>query len=385
MSQSSSPTPAPKAAVTGRSAAAAPHAAQDDSLLQRARAEWRRVRRSFTVENVKQSAKTLMWVVPLTIMIWIYAEQEQIAQDGNIQVRVRLDNLDPNLVVHMTDPADGVVLVDLSGPRAALDRVEASLRGPGDSAVHVKFDNLKPGPASPQIINQIGMNDLLVKNGVNVLRCVPAQVQLDVDRLLTVDAEVVAPDGLNLDAATFDPPTIKVRGPQKLIASLQDGRERLSVTADLANQPSLKKPGNYKLADVPLVKPSEDSDLVLLTTRANAQVAVKATDVTFKFDQQPIPIWISTPQQGFEWTKYKVSLGENQTTKVPNVVVSGPVDEIKKLTDPNAPVSFHAEVSIPGSQALQGVARIRYVDLPPGVTVVSDGFNGQISYTIVPL
>jgi hypothetical protein len=395
ITQPSSPRPAAAANPPGKDApgkdapgafmrAAAPSSGRvviDNSLGFRARSEWARLRRSFTIENFKQFTKTLVWVVPLTIFIWIYAEQEQIATDTNIQIHVNLVPTDPNQVVKNLDPQNGQFLVDLQGPRAALDRVEAVFRGTDVAQIPINGSRVDPDgkPVKIPAADQIAAFDLLVKNGVNVLGSIPRDMTFQVDQLVTADATVTAPTGLNLEGSTFDPPVVQIRGPKSLIESLRASSDGLSVTADLKGFIGQKKPGTYTLKDVPLLRSVQDPDLSLLTSNVTAQMVVNATDITFPIPRG-LPIWISTPTSFPNDTK-RVDLAGNTRGFVTDVVVKGPVDKINLVKDPQ--YDIHAEISVAGVEPSPNTVKLRYVGLPDGVTVVSDKLNGEVTYTIV--
>src|ERR1051325_4762153 len=72
--------------------------------------------------------RTFLWVAPLTVAIWIYAEREQVTElnDVRVPIEVRCDNPD-RIATIVSD--DRTVAVDLSGPRANLDAVPDRLAG----------------------------------------------------------------------------------------------------------------------------------------------------------------------------------------------------------------------------------------------------------------
>src|SRR4051794_11166045 len=66
--------------------------------------EWRRIALGFTRDNVISNLKTLAYVIPLTLLIWIYAEREQVATTKDVAVPFELQSVDPDRVV--TTPQD---------------------------------------------------------------------------------------------------------------------------------------------------------------------------------------------------------------------------------------------------------------------------------------
>ena len=56
--------------------------------------------RMFTLENLSSGLKTFMWVAPLTILIWVYAEREQVVQK-EVTLPIAVKSTDPKLIVSL--------------------------------------------------------------------------------------------------------------------------------------------------------------------------------------------------------------------------------------------------------------------------------------------
>src|SRR5215212_8683287 len=69
-------------------------------------AEWIRFTNGFTRDNIVSNLKTLAWVVPLTLLIWIYAEREQVAPAKDVSVPFELTSPDPGRIVTLRPPQD---------------------------------------------------------------------------------------------------------------------------------------------------------------------------------------------------------------------------------------------------------------------------------------
>src|ERR1043165_9754775 len=72
--------------------------------------------------------KTLVWVGPLTLLIWVYAEREQSVVGPEMSVSIDVANNDPSRVVTLRGPADKNVVIQLSGPRAKIDQITPLLQ-----------------------------------------------------------------------------------------------------------------------------------------------------------------------------------------------------------------------------------------------------------------
>ena len=98
-----------------------------------AAAEWHRFASRFTREAVISNLKTLAWVVPLTLLIWIYAEREQVGTQKDVSVPFEL----------ATDPSRFVSLADTRPPQDK-NLILESARSTGKILI-VHEDNLTGG------------------------------------------------------------------------------------------------------------------------------------------------------------------------------------------------------------------------------------------------
>src|SRR3954466_15792721 len=90
--------------------------------------EFRRFTASLTRENIVSNLKTLAWVVPLTLLIWIWAEREQVQPAKDVTVPFELVSVDNNRIITNTSRDNNLVL-ELSGPQARLQELRNKLSG----------------------------------------------------------------------------------------------------------------------------------------------------------------------------------------------------------------------------------------------------------------
>src|SRR5215207_3808439 len=159
-------------------------------------ADWQRFTANFTRENVISNLKTLAWVVPLTLLIWIYAEREHVATRKDVAVPFELATIDPNLVVALTPRQDKNLILELQGPQARLQEVLQTLRG-GMMPQGLRIDiplNLTPNreheiPTLSLVQNQ----KIFTDNGVLVLGVQPSRLEVMIDQVVEREARVVKP------------------------------------------------------------------------------------------------------------------------------------------------------------------------------------------------
>src|SRR5438477_4433687 len=89
----------------------------------------RRFREAFTRDKVISNLKTLAWVIPLTLLIWVYAEREQVAPYKDEPLPFQLVSVDPTRVITLKPNQDNNLIVDLEGPQARVQQLLQQLRG----------------------------------------------------------------------------------------------------------------------------------------------------------------------------------------------------------------------------------------------------------------
>src|SRR5947209_4597412 len=82
-------------------------------------------RRSFARENLINGIKTMGWVIPLTILIWIYAEREQLVT-ATVTIHVEPRNGDRGRFITFDSAVGPRVMsirADLTGPHGRVEQV----------------------------------------------------------------------------------------------------------------------------------------------------------------------------------------------------------------------------------------------------------------------
>src|SRR6185503_12478433 len=72
----------------------------------------RRARHLFTRQQFAASLRSLAWVAPLTVLIWIYAEREQVAEYKGHTFPVEVKTSDTRSIVTLLSPSDGLITAD---------------------------------------------------------------------------------------------------------------------------------------------------------------------------------------------------------------------------------------------------------------------------------
>lgn len=284
-------------------------------------AEARRwMRQSFTRENASGALATMVWVVPLSILIWVYAAENTMS-DSPLWVDVSLVSSDPKQVLILG--SDRSVQLTLHGPQASMQQIVQELSQAGSQGLQVPVDEqLQIGSVQLNSVMLLNRAPVFIKHGVSVSACNPNKLNVFVDQLAERDVPVVLPADPNLNlTAVFDPPTVTLSGPSRAIAEA-DTAGHLSATADLSSFATLQ-PGQHTDVTVHLLAPTEGPGLKLSTQSVKATVNVREADEHLTLPS--VPIW---PCQPNILTKYRINFSPATLT---NIEVFGPHDKIALL------------------------------------------------------
>jgi hypothetical protein len=336
-------------------------------------AGWRRWTGNITREQVISNLKTLAWTIPLTLLIWIYAEREQVGTQKDISVPFELVT-DPARSVSLADtrpPQDKNLILELQGPQARLQEVKQKLSG-GNLPQGLRIEI----PSSLALNKEHSIDTLpLVQNdriftdaGVSVLSVQPSRIEVLVDQVVEREAKIVKPPSARNVDATFDPATVKVRGPLSLLtraaqASAQHEESgRLSVYANIPEE-VLRKPGKRELPDVtPLVRsPDLQDERIAIVEPEHVKATLNVRDVDEVWTIPSMTVFLTTPQGLLG--RYEVA---DFTPALKNVTVHGPKEIIDAMKQPGYEPQPKARVEI--KQADVGDKRSKTVqyDLPKG-------------------
>ena len=331
-------------------------------------------------------------MVPLTLLIWVYAEREQVKTE-TVMIPVQVVSTDPNRVVTLDDPkkSQTTITATVSGPKAKLDQVRERL---DDRSSNGPL-RIEVGPnvgVGRQRVSAVRLSDdpLFAANGVTVTSPQPESIEVYVDPVVERNVPVKPQPGFtSLQPPKFDPPTVKVRGPARV---LDEAATSLVAFASLNDRPELAGLGSGENARVEL----KDVQLTLSVRDPNVAIVGKPS-VTATAERVPLSEWtyeyvpvLVTAPFGLS-DEFKVELKE---TTVKNVTVIGPkekVDRLKELlkrTSPPPPQPKAVFEIPPDAPAGPGTATIKYdlgdleKELGPGLSIKPGGAPQTIEYTL---
>lgn len=350
--------------------------------------------------------RTMLWVAPLTVLIWVYAEREQIASVPDITIQIQVKAAATDRIATIASSSEHTLTMELEGPRVKLDALRQQLAtGLPAGGLLVTIDAATPLGAVTRRTTDLLNNDvsLFRSAGVKVTSASPSQVTINVDELVSREL-VVVPAPVPASVSTFEQPpvftpsTVRVSGPRSVLDHLtvMDESGRLAIQADLslaAGGPQmLRTPGIHELADVPLIRPRPVNSpvvpvddpgraaglLSLSAERVRATIRVRQADVTFTIPSMPVFVVAS---ESF-LSDYRPDI----PAFVTNVVVQGPPDVIAAIRagtsdrKPKALLEIGRDDLPPGRTISR---KLRY-DLPDGVTVSAEDAAREVEFTLSP-
>jgi hypothetical protein len=332
------------------------------------------VRSTFSRESYISSLKSLLWVVPLTVLIWIYAEREQVQTLNNVVIKVRSAE-DSGRVIRIMQASDSIVHADLKGPQADIEQVKEFIE---NTTVPVEVDRtLAGGEYDVDVTSLINKLPEVVNKGVTVTNCIPSTIHVSIDPIIEKEIEVKPPGDFAGSAAVFTPTQVRIRGPaSQLDRALRNGQ--LFAYADFRRfTGQLAAGGSQVLQNVPLTPPSDvnASEVTLSPVVVRAQVEVRRLE---KSDILPYATVYAAEPEAPRADQYHAKFDST----VKGIHIVGPADEVAKLVSGATPAFAIFRVDLDNTDTISQRTAPLIFDLPPGVRVAEQDKNRKITYTL---
>ena len=334
----------------------------------------RRLRQRMSWDYWRDILVTLLWVAPLTLLIWGVAEREQI-EDGEAVVRLEAISTDTTRSVRIVNPASGTFRLNFEGPRVGISKVQEDVQSSAAGGLPVTVsEGLPVGEESTVDIRQALQDVKLFRdNGVSVTSATPATMLVFVDRKVPQTWPVVVDPPLPPDLiVTIDPPSVTVFGPSRALTE-SAGRVTVRLSpAQLRQVTTTPLTFAQVLVEAPEglpQAPTIDPPRVAVTLQRQASTVVE-------YEIPTMVIKVAKPAALEDRLRVKVDRPVLQ-----NVTVMGPTDIIERLRRTEAQAWAVLDVPpgvVPGEQ--RSALRI---ELPPGVTLV--GEPPSVDYEVTEL
>jgi hypothetical protein len=260
-------------------------------------------------------------VAPLTILLWVYAEREQLVTKEDVHVRIKAlaGNPAERIVTVLSDDRD--VSLDLSGPRATLGIVRDQLaQGKAELEVLVSED---PGAEYViPLVDRLSRNDIFAQNAVRVTKVRPAWIKVKVEARTSRRLRVKAKQSI-IGKVVFEPAEVTVWGPKSLLESPAIPAEQMVAEADMSKFAN-RTPGHYE-ENVPVAFPYRNENITL-AENVRAKVDIEKTE---QVQLDPVRVLVEIPAGLLEADRQKVQT----PVTLANVLVTGSEESIRLLKE----------------------------------------------------
>lgn len=319
-------------------------------------------RETFNREQFVSALKSLVWVAPLTLLIWIYAEREQ-QDDPRAQFQVEVRSGSPGQVVRLADESGrpaATVTARLRGPKAAVGVAVENLRA--GAPVQVVIEGARqPGLHDIDILQLIERDPRLRDAGASVVECQPQMLRVEVDTLQEQELDVkVDPNVrrlLNGDPL-FDPPKVRVSAPS---SAFQKAKPQLHAVATLPQE--MLTTGRHGPVNIRVTVPGLTGPDV--TLRQSSVMATYDVGNTVEETRIPsLPVYMVITDDTAD--AYRVTYPKF----VQGVRAIGSPERIRQLEAGQLSPKPEARFSVTAADALagKGTKRLEYF-LPEGITI----------------
>ncbi len=334
---------------------------------------------------LKEFLRTFVWAAPLTVLLWLWADREQVTSLSDVTVPISVRTSDPTRLGTLASPADRLVVVKLEGRRSRLEALREKIAASGSDGLTVDLQSvaggLEPGEVRRSTVEVLNANPLFAAYGARVVSAVPQEVKITVDEIVEREA-VVVPDSTitTFDGPlVFEPRSVTVRGPrdriQDLVPRTSDGHYQ--VTAEFAGMASLLVPGQHDLATVPLRRVgTATGGITIVPDSVKASFAIRSAGVKYVIPSLPVFALSS----GTFLDEYRAVF----EPVVKNVGVTGPPDVITALKMDKLPLRPKAVLEFSREDLPAGTVRSRKLrfELPAGVTVLPEEADREFTFTL---
>lgn len=338
-------------------------------------------RSTFSKEQLIAGLKQFMWVAPLTLLIWIYAEREQQFTARGVRVAITVTSNNENFDVRLLEPSDGYITGDLTGPRVRVEEVRGEI---GSRAGAVRYEvppDLREGEHAIPVAAVVNRDSRL--EGMSFAGSEPGRISIYIDPIdeVSLPVEVREDDKKLFDQVSFSPDRIKVRIPRKVKnRAITENGGKLVAFANLASI-SDKSPGRKNnIPDIRVVvaHASEDDGVKIEPQTVSVSLDVRQADATYTIPSIPVRFG----GLKIDLDHLNVTLPSNQSTLF-NVRVLGRPDVISQIQQkPDEMVE--AWVTIDESDKNAGTkAKQVWFKLPEGVRIHPDDLkNAKIDVNV---
>lgn len=338
-----------------------------------------------------QKLETFLIVTVITVLVWLYADVQNVKVFQDQHVRIELVPLDAQELAISPSLAREVTLTFRASniQKQQFDLKNNQLRS-DNRAIPIEVDAPPSGDTAERMMNIADLlrNSELSELGLDIISTEPAELPVRVEQMERMQLPVqVKWDGMNV---AEEPRTDTKRANLAVPLSLADAARSSYLVADLSQvNAGNAPPGAPESRDVPLSLPEEVLAQADEFQKLNITYQPEAVTVTFKLESKQKSITLPsvkvlksvlpTLDNQFQFTITSDQLF------VPDVVLTGPSKEIDAIEADPSNIYADLRLTVEQLDNLDGdklSLRPRIIGLPPQVYVTST--LPQIEVTVTP-
>ena len=341
--------------------------------------------RRFSRQRVLRAAKTSIWVLCITVLIWVYADLEKTVTEeirGRLVLRLGAGEKLAFLGGAEMDRQDIEVTFTASCGRGGLDRCRREMAANPES-LSVDLSSYEPGEHQLQAADLLRRTSAVRGPGLTIVSASPAVLTVRLDRTVRVpDVEVKYPDPA-VEAAVY-PPRMAITVAASVWKKLKEAakprepvlktKPALSGAEAEANRPLRVEVVPF-ISGEPVAPERPVVDVVLKVSQAMDEVKLN------------VPLRVQVPPSWAEddtWQKF-ILKREDATGWQKEITFRGPKMEIEKLRPENVdaylPLSDNDKPSRPDEAPHKGTVEVR---LPRDSQIQVVGEKPTILFRLVP-
>lgn len=339
---------------------------------QHAQRKMEAVQRTPIGRRVLDVVRNLMWVVPLTMLVWLYAERQQMDDQAiRVTVAVRPDRSDR--VVALASGTEKTLSIQVRATKARIQQLRDDLGKQQGLQIVVPAQLGLGTEVLLSTLEAVSANPAFADRGIAVTSCTPSTLILQIDEQVTVEVHPELPREIaqRLEGpAVLEPPTVSLTGPKRALT----GASPAEVVAEITQQMLPKVSGEIPV--VPLKLRAENELVTISPAQVKARVKLKASAVEYTIPV--VPVFTYGPPALFD--KYIVRFPTGPFLS--HVTVTGPQDEINKIINEEFKPRALLEVQQQDVRERLPRSPSSYI-LPPNVSVVEKDRNRTVAFELV--
>lgn len=274
-----------------------------------------------------QSLKTLLWVAPLTVLLWVYAEQEKLGKLNDVRVRIEVRSASTDRIVTLISPREGELRLDLEGPTASLEDVRSRITDPRSKPLEIVVNDPPGYEGDVSIADRLNSNPAFAREAVVVKRAEPV-VRIRVEQRVRRDVQLLVRSEQKPLANLIEPRMITVDGPESELGGGRSLAAYVDVSALAGKAPgAVTDDLPVTLYDLSRDRPLESS-LVNYSRVLRTKVEIPTVSMVPYEIKRSIRLDMRLPASIVDGDEYEIKLPDVNIT---NVQLSGPEAAIQQV------------------------------------------------------